>query len=98
MRNKITYRLTESRLCGMIREAVKGALTEGETTEIMSNPFSNPHSDEPQNDRINTKQLKVLDNIVDTIAGIANNTSENTDLLFDAMNSIEKFVEAHTNV
>lgn len=96
MRNKQTIRLSESKLRGIIREAVKNALTEDNFTEVLSNPFNDP--DEPEDNRISAKQLKVLDNIADTIADIANNTSENADLLFDAINSIEKFVEAHTNV
>lgn len=52
--------------------------------------------DKPDNDRISKKEINHLNTIADTIADIANNTSDDTDLLFQAINCIEKFV-SHYN-
>jgi hypothetical protein len=91
------YRLTESRLRGMIHEAVKNILRENNFTEF-DNYSGFPVEEKPNNDKITTKQIKQLNTIVNSIAGIANNTSENTDLLFNAINNIEKFIEEHTEL
>ena len=47
------------------------------------------------NDRISQKQIVQLGNIANTIADIANNTSDETDLLFQAADCIDKFISRY---
>lgn len=49
------------------------------------------------NDRISKLDVKKLDNITDEIADIANNRSDDTELLFQAIECIEKFTTKYKN-
>ncbi len=71
---KRTIRLTESDLKNMITETVKRVLRED--------------SRDIDDDRISQKQIVQLDKIADTIAYIANNTSYEAGLLFQAADNI----------
>ena len=51
--------------------------------------------DAPDDDRISQKQIAQLDNISNTIADIANNTSDETHLLFQAVDCIDKFISRY---
>ena len=56
-------------------------------------PDSYSDNDGPlDTDRISKEQLAQLDNIADMIADIANNTSDDTELLHQAVKNIEEFM------
>lgn len=51
----------------------------------------------PDNDRMSKKEINQLETIANTIANIANNTSDDASLLYEAVNCIEKFI-SHYNM
>lgn len=81
--NKKLIRLTESDIHRIVKESVNRVLRE------------NSDGDAPDNDRISQKQIGQLDNIANAIAEIANNTSDDTELLFQAAECIDKFTSRY---
>ena len=94
--NKKLIRLTESELNRLITESVNRLLMEYETDIDDDNYFGgglpdNQEEDVPENDSISDSQINQLDNIAGIIADIANNTNDDTELLFQAASLIDKF-------
>jgi hypothetical protein len=94
--NKKLIRLTESELNRLITESVNRLLMEYETDIDDDNYFGgglpdNQEEDIPENDSISDTQISQLDNIAGIIADIANNTNDDTELLFQAASLIDKF-------
>lgn len=99
---KQTIKLRESELKRMIAESAKRVLREYGRDIDDDNYFGGglPDSyfdnDGPNDtDRISKEQLAQLDNIADMIADIANNTSDDADLLYEAINKIEEFTSKY---
>lgn len=99
MKRKI--RLTESDIHRIVKESVKRVLREDSRDIDDDNYFGGGlpdryfDDDAPDDDRISQKQIAQLDNISNTIADIANNTSDETDLLFQAVDCIDKFISRY---
>lgn len=99
--NKELIRLTEQDLHKIVKESVNRVLKEGSRDIDDDNYFGGglPDSyfddDAPNNDRISQKEIAQLDNIANTIADIANNTSDETDLLFQAVDCIDNFISRY---
>ena len=94
--NKKLIRLTESELNRLITESVNRLLREYDKDIDDDNYFGgglpdNQEEDIPENDSISDTQINQLDNIAGIIADIANNTNDDTELLFQAANLIDKF-------
>ena len=94
--NKKLIRLTESELNRLITESVNRLLMEYETDIDDDNYFGgglpdSQEEDATENDSISDTQISQLDNIADIIADIANNTNDDTELLFQAASLIDKF-------
>jgi len=51
--------------------------------------------DATDDDRISQKQIGQLDNIANAIAEIANNTNDDAELLFQAVDCIDKFTSRY---
>lgn len=103
MQNQMTVenviRLTESDLKNIIKESVNKILKEYD--EDIDNyyggglPDKNSVDDDfIDSDRISKKDINKLENIADAIADIANNTSDDASLLYQAINNIEKFISS----
>lgn len=101
--NKKLIRLTEQDLNRMVKASVNRVLRE-DSRDIdddsyfgggLSDRYFDDYDDAPDNDRISQKQISQLDDIAETIADIANNTSDDTDLLFQALDCIDKFISRH---
>jgi len=99
--NKKLIRLTESDLHKIVKESVNRVLRENGRDIDDDNYFGGGlpdryfDDDAPDNDRISQKQIAQLDNIVNTIADIANNTSDEAELLFQAADCIDKFTSRY---
>jgi len=99
--NKKTIRLTESYLHKIVKESVNKVLKEDGRDIDDDNYFGGGlpdryfDSDAPDDDRISQNQIAQLDNIADIIADIANNTSDETELLFQAADCIDKFISRY---
>lgn len=103
---KRVFKLRESELKHIISESVKGILKEysrdidddnyygGGLPDSFFNDFDD---DAPESDRISQKQLKQLGEIVNTIADIANNISDDADLLFQATDLIDEFLSRYNS-
>lgn len=97
MKNKL-IRLTEGDLHRIIKESVNKMLKETsiDNDSYFGGGLPDKYFDDndyiPYNDRISKKEINQLETIADTIANIANNTSDDTSLLFEAVNCIEKFI------
>ena len=94
--NKKLIRLTESELNRLITESVNRLLREYDKDIDDDNYFGgglpdNQEEDVPENDSISDSQINQLDNIAGIIADIANNTNDDTELLFQAASLIDKF-------
>jgi hypothetical protein len=94
--NKKLIRLTESELNRLITESVNRLLREYDKDIDDDNYFGgglpdNQEEDIPENDSISDTQINQLDNIAGIIADIANNTNDDTELLFQAASLIDKF-------
>ena len=99
-----TIKLRESELRRVIAESVKRVLREHSRDIDDDNYFGGglpdryfDYDDAPDDDRISQKQIAQLDNIADTIADIANNTSDEADLLYQAVQCIDEFVAKYKN-
>ena len=96
-------RLTESDLHRIINESVNRILKENSRDIDDDNYFGGGlpdryfDDDAPDNDRISQKQITQLDKIANTIANIANNTSDDTKLLFQAADCIDKFITLYND-
>ena len=93
---KKLIRLTESDLHRIVKESVNRALKEhhdiDDDTYFGGGLPSHFNDDEaPEDDRITEKQILELDNFSKAIAEIANNVSDDTGLLFQAIDCIDKF-------
>ena len=92
--NYKTFKLTESDLHNIIKKSVTRILKENEDSYygggLPSHYFDD--DDKPENDRISQEQLASLDKISEAIADIANNTSDEADLLYQAVQCIDEFV------
>lgn len=99
--NKKLIRLTENDLHRIVKESAKRVLRENSIDIDDDNYFGGDlpdrylDDDAPDNDRISQKQIAQLDNISNTIADIANNTSDETHLLFQAVDCIDKFISKY---
>lgn len=99
--NKNLIRLTEQDIHRIVKESVNRLLREDSRDIDDDNYFGGGLPDRyfdydaPDNDRISQKQIVQLDNIANTIADIANNTSDDTDLLFQAVETINKFISRY---
>lgn len=94
--DKKLIRLTESELNRLITESVNRLLREYDKDIDDDNYFGgglpdNQEEDIPENDSISDTQISQLDNIAGIIADIANNTNDDTELLFQAASLIDKF-------
>lgn len=100
--NKRIIRFTEGDLHRLIKESVNKVLKE--TSIDNDNYFGGGLPDKYfddndyvlDNDKISKKEINQLETIADTIANIANNTSDDASLLYEAINCIEKFI-SHYN-
>ncbi len=101
--NKKLIRLTEQDLNRIVKASVNRVLRE-DSRDIdddsyfgggLSDRYFDDYDDAPDNDRISQKQISQLDDIAETIADIANNTSDDTDLLFQAVDCIDKFISRY---
>ena len=96
--NKKLIRLTEQDLHRIVKESAKRVLRENSIDIDDDNYFGgglpNRYLDD-DDDRISQKQIAQLDNISNTIADIANNTSDETHLLFQAVDCIDKFISRY---
>ena len=99
--NKKLIRLTEQDLHRIVKESAKRVLRENSIDIDDDNYFGGDlpdrylDDDAPDDDRISQKQITQLDNISNTIADIANNTSDETHLLFQAVDCIDKFISRY---
>ena len=99
--NKKLIRLTEQDLHRIVKESAKRVLRENSIDIDDDNYFGGDlpdrylDDDAPDDDRISQKQIAQLDNISNTIADIANNTSDETHLLFQAVDCIDKFISRY---
>lgn len=99
--NKKLIRLTEQDLYRIVKESAKRVLRENSIDIDDDNYFGGDlpdrylDDDAPDDDRISQKQIAQLDNISNTIADIANNTSDETHLLFQAVDCIDKFISRY---
>lgn len=99
--NKKLIRLTENDLHRIVKESAKRVLRENSIDIDDDNYFGGGlpdrylDDDAPDDDRISQKQIAQLDNISNTIADIANNTSDETHLLFQAVDCIDKFISKY---
>lgn len=99
--NKRLIRLTESDLHRIVKESVNRVLREDSRDIDDDNYFGGGlpdryfDDDAPDDDRISQKQIAQLDNIANTIADIANNTSDEAELLFQAADCICKFTSRY---
>ena len=99
---KRAIKLGESELKRTISESVRRVLKEYSRDIDDDNYFGGglpdryfDYDDAPDDDRISQKQIAQLDNIADTIADIANNTSDETELLFQAADNISEFTSRY---
>lgn len=94
---KKLVRLTESDLHRIVKESVKRVLREDGRDIYDDNDFGVGLPDGYFDDygRISQKQITQLDNIANTIADIANNTSDDARLLFQAADCIDKFTSRY---
>ena len=94
-------RLTESDLHKIVKESVNRVLRENGRDIDDDNYFGGGLPDRyfddyaPDDDRISKNQIAQLDNIANTIANIANNTSDEAELLFQAADCIDKFTSRY---
>lgn len=98
--NKKLIRLTEQDLNRMVKASVNRVLREDIDDDSyfgggLPDRYFDDYDDAPDNDRISQKQISQLDDIAETIADIANNTSDDTDLLFQALDCIDKFISRY---
>ena len=99
--NKKLIKLTENDLHRIVKESAKRVLRENSINIDDDNYFGGDlpdrylDDDAPDDDRISQKQIAQLDNISNTIADIANNTSDETHLLFQAVDCIDKFISRY---
>ena len=99
--NKKLIKLTENDLHRIVKESAKRVLRENSIDIDDDNYFGGDlpdrylDDDAPDDDRISQKQITQLDNISNTIADIANNTSDETHLLFQAVDCIDKFISRY---
>ena len=99
--NKKRIRLTESDLHKIVKESVNRILREDGRDIDDDNYFGGGlpdkyfDDDAPDNDSISQKQIAQLDNIADVIADIANNTSDDAELLFQAADCISEFTSRY---
>jgi len=103
--NKKLIGLTEQHLHRIIKESVNRLLGEGSRDIDDDNYFGGglpdryfdgaSDNDAPDNDRISQEQISQLDNIANMISDIANNTSDETDLLFQAVECIDNFISRY---
>ena len=93
---KKLIRLTESDLHRIVKESVKRVLREDGRDIYDDNDFGVGLPDGYFDDnRISQKQITQLDNIANTIVDIANNTSDEAGLLFQAADCIDKFTSRY---
>ena len=98
---KRIIKLREQEFKRMIAESVKRILSEHNRDIDDDNYFGGGlpdryfDDDAPDDDRISQKQITQLDNIADTIADIANNTSDEAELLFQAADNISEFTSRY---
>ena len=100
---KRTIKLRESELKRMIAESVKRVMREHSRDIDDDNYFGgglpdryfDDYDDVPEDDSISQKQITQLDNIADAIADIANNTSDEAELLFQAVDNISEFTSRY---
>lgn len=99
--NKKLIRLTEQDLHRIVKESAKRVLRENSIDIDDDNYFGGDlpdrylDDDAPDDNRISQKQIAQLDNISNTIADIANNTSDEAQLLFQAVDCIDKFISRY---
>ena len=99
--NKKLIRLTEQDLYRIVKESAKRVLRENSIDIDDDNYFGGDlpdrylDDDAPDDDIISQKQIAQLDNISNTIADIANNISDETHLLFQAVDCIDKFISRY---
>ena len=101
MRHRV--RLTETSLRRIVKESVKRVLREYSRDIDDDNYFGgglpdryfDDDDDAPDDDRISQKQIGQLDNLAQAIADIANNTSDETGLLYQAIDCIDEFISRY---
>lgn len=94
-------KLTENKLKQIVAESVKKVLREYRDIDddnyygggLPDKYFDDDYA--PDTSRITKKELKQLDSISKTIADIANNTSDETDLLFQAVECLDGFISKY---
>lgn len=95
--NNKVIKLTESDLHGIINESVNKVLREFSIDNdryfgggLPDKYFDNDYMDD--NGRISENEINELNVIMDKIAEIGNNTSDDASLLFQAIDCIERFI------
>lgn len=102
---KKLVKLTEGDLHNIIKESVNKVLKENSIDIDNDSYFGGGLPDRyfddddyvPDNDRISKKEINQLETIADTIMDLANKTSGDTSLLYNAVDCIEKFI-SHYNM
>ena len=97
---KRIIRLTESKLKNIISESVRSVLREERDIDDDNYfggglPDSYFDDDAPNIVRLTKSQIAQLDSIADTIVDIANDTDDDTELLLQAVDCIEKFLSTY---
>lgn len=97
---KRTIKLKETELKHMISETVRSVLREERDIDDDNYfggglPDSYFDDDAPDTGRISKSEIAQLDKVADTIADIANNTSDDEELLYQAVDCIEKFISRY---
>lgn len=93
-------RISENELKQIVAESVKNIIKEYRDIDDDNYyggglPDKYFDDDAPDTGRITEKELKQLDSIAETIADIANNTSDETDLLFQAVECLDGFISKY---
>lgn len=99
--DKRLIRLTESDLRRVVKESAKRILKEyGMDIDDDSYfggglPDGDFYDDAPEDDRVSEEQITELGKMSEKIADIANNASGDTELLFQAVECIDKFTQEY---
>ena len=99
--NKKLIKLTEQDLHRIVKESVNIVLREDSRDIDDDNYFGGGlpdryfDDDTLDDDRISQKHIAQLDSIENTISDIANNTSDDSSLLYQALDCIDKFMSRY---
>ena len=100
--SKKVIRITDGDLKEIIKESVKVVLKEYNRDIDMDNYYGGglpdkyfDNDDVPDSGRITQKELTELNSIAEAIYNIANNTSDDASLLYQAAHCLDEFISKH---